>query len=226
MNNYKKWVSTLASLLLAGCQIPAAMIATGAGAMPAYEALPEPNYDASPQIIYAIDKNRFFTSENYQECSVGHVYYNDTNNNIRTPVGNALATFPGHLFVDGTSNILIFPSAPANGVGWCGNEKGCTLIMYYSLDGGRTFDRFHTWDLGSDLKKAYEKGKNFTVTLKGRWLYLNNERSADRFVFSAHDVDAGEYIKDGPKAVPHVRTPSGQDHLTCDDSIHPKEIKK
>jgi hypothetical protein len=226
MNSYKKWIGMIASLLLSGCQIPAAMIATGAGAMPAYEALPEPNYDALPQVIYAIDKNRFFTSENYQECSVGHVYYNDTNNKIKTLVGNALATFPGHLLVDGSSNILVFPTAPANGVGWCGNDKGCTLIMYYSLDGGRTFDWFHPWQLSSDLKESYEIAKSLTVTLKGKQLYVQDKESAYMFALGKGTMGASEYIKDGPKAVPHVRTPSGQDHLICDDSIHPKEIKK
>jgi len=41
MSIYVKWIGMMTSLLLAGCQIPAAMIASGAGAMPAYKALPK-----------------------------------------------------------------------------------------------------------------------------------------------------------------------------------------
>jgi hypothetical protein len=225
MNTYMKWAGMAASLLLAGCQIPAAMIATGAGAMPAYKPLPKKNYDAPPQIIYAIDKNRFFTSENYQECSYGDLYYNDTTKNIKTAV-DALAAFPGRFHIDGNPEVLVFPDSPSNGTGTCGNDRGCFLSVYYSLDGGRTFDWFHPWKLSMDLKKSYEMAKNITVTLKGRQLYLNNERSAVVYTFQDRSRNGGEYIQDGPKAVPHVRTPSGQDHITCDDSIHPKEIKK
>jgi len=80
--------------------------------------------------------------------------------------------------------------------------------------------------LSVDRKDSYDMAKDITVTLVGRKLYLNNQRSADVFTFLERTEDGGEYIKDGPKAVPHVRTPSGQDHLTCDDSSRPKEIKK
>ncbi len=227
MNNNLKRIGILISVLLAGgCQILGARIATGAGAMPAYEPLPERDYDAAPQIIYAIDNHRFFTSENYEKCSVGHVYYNDTDRKIKTPVGWALATFPGMLHLDGNLNTLVFPSAPANGIGRCGNEKGCTLQMYYSLDGGKTFDRFHTWELGSDLGEAYEKNKHITVNLQGLQLYIANQDQAYVYTLQKGIKGGAQYIEGGPKNVPHVRTPSGQDHLTCDDSIRPKEIKK
>ena len=225
MNIYVKWIGMMASLLLAGCQIPAAMIASGAGAMPAYKAPPKKYYDAPPQIIYAIDKSRFFTSENYDECSYGDVYYNDTSNNIRTAI-DALATFAGYLHIAGNSDVVVFPDSPSDGTGTCGNDRGCFFRIYYSLDRGRTFDWFDPWQLSGDRKESYEMAKNITVTLVGRKLYLNNQRSADVFTFLERTEDGGKYIEDGPKAVPHVRTPSGQDHLICDDSIHPKEIKK
>lgn len=68
MNNYLKWIGILIGVLLVGgCQILGVRIATGAGAMPAYEPLPERDYDAKPQIIYAIDNHRFFASENYEK---------------------------------------------------------------------------------------------------------------------------------------------------------------
>lgn len=226
MNNYKKWVGILMTLLLSGCQIPAAMIATGAGAMPAYEAPPRRNYDVPPQKIYAIDNSRFFSLENYSGCGGGQIYYNDTSNQIRTLLKGAISAFPGQFHIDGNSDVLVFPDSPSDGTGMCGHDRGCFLAVYYSLNGGRTFDWFHPWQLSVDRKDSYEMAKNITVTLVGRKLYLNNQRSADVFTFLERTEDGGEYIKDGPKAVPHVRTPSGQDHLTCDDSIHPKEIKK
>lgn len=225
MNIYVKWIGIMASLLLTGCQIPAAMIASGAGAMPAYKPLPKKNYDAPPQVIYAIDKNRFFPSENYRKCSYGDLYYNDTSKNIKTVV-DTVATFPGRLLIDGNADTLVFPQAASDGTGTCGNDRGCFLAIYYSLDGGRTFDWFQPWQLSGDRKKTYEMAKEITVTLVGRQLYVNNQRSADVFTLGKGTVGGGEYLKAGPKAVPQVRTPSGQDHLTCDDSIHPKEIKK
>lgn len=225
MNNYKKWVGILASLLLSGCQIPAAMIASGAGAMPAYEAPSRRNYDAPPQIVYAIDANRFFTSENYRNCSYGEVYYNDKSKNLKTLVDTS-PTFPGRFYIDGASDFLIFPDSPSDGTGWCGNDRGCFLRIYYSLDGGRTFDWFSPRRLSLDTKESYEIAKNISVTLQGLELYIADQRSAYVYTLEKGIKGGGKYIEDGPKAAPHVRTPSGQDHLTCDDSIHPKEIKK
>jgi hypothetical protein len=129
MNSYMKWAGMAASLLLAGCQIPAAMIATGAGAMPAYKPLPQKNYDVPPQVIYAIDKNRFFTSENYSKCSYGDLYYNDLSKNIKTAV-DTVATFSGRLLIDGNPDTLVFPQAPSDGTGTCGNDRGCFLAVY------------------------------------------------------------------------------------------------
>jgi hypothetical protein len=226
MNNYKKWIGMMASLLLSGCQIPAAMIATGAGAMPAYEAPPRPHYDVPSQIIYSIDNSRFFTLENYSGCGGGQIYYNDTSNHIKTLLKVAISGFPGKFHIDGNSDVLVFPDSLSAGTGLCSSDRGCFLAIYYSLDGGRSFDWFHPWKLSGDRKKSYEMAKDITVTLVGRQLYLNNQRSAVVFTFRERSEDGGEYIKDGPKAVPHVHTPSGQDHLICDDSIHPKEIKK
>jgi hypothetical protein len=225
MNSYVKWASIVSILLLAGCEIPAAMIATGAGAMPAYNALPKKNYDAPPQVIYAIDKDHFFTSENYRKCSYGDLYYNDTSKKIKTLV-DTVATFPGRLLLDGNPDIVVFPQAPSDGTGTCGNDRGCFLAVYYSLDGGRTFDWFHPWQLSGDRKKSYEIAKNLTVTLESNQLYVQDKESAYMFVLGKGTMGASRYIEGGPKNVPHVRTPSGQDHITCDDSIHPKEIKK
>jgi hypothetical protein len=225
MNSYKKWVGIWATLLLAGCQIPAAMIATSVGAMPVYQPLPKKNYDAPPQVIYTIDKNRFFTSENYQECSYGDVYYNDTSRNIKTAI-DPLATFPGRFHIDGNQDVLVFPDSPSDGAGTCGNDRGCFFRIYYSLDGGRKFDWFDPWRLSTDRKDSYEMGKNITATLQGKHLYIADQRNAYVYTLEKGIMGGGKHIEGGPKNVPHVRTPSGQDHLTCDDSIHPKEIKK
>lgn len=210
---------------MAGCQIPAAMIATGAGAMPAYESPPRPNYDAPPQVIYAIDKTRYFTSENYRKCNVGQVYYNDTSKNIKTKVG-ALASFPGHMLLEGDSNIVVFPDAPGDGVGRCGNDRGCFLKIHYSLDGGRTFDWFHPWKLSSDMKKSYETAKNLTVTLKGTELFVGDESRAVEYTFRNGAMGESKVVEGGATGVPRIRTPSGQDRITCDENIRPKGIIK
>ena len=69
-------------------------------------------------------------------------------------------------------------------------------------------------------------GKNITATLQGKRLYIADQLNAYVYALEKGIMGGGKPIEGGPKNVPHVRTPSGQDHLTCDDSIHPKEIKK
>lgn len=227
MNMYWSRISVLASLLMTGCQMPAAMIATGAGAMPAYELPPRPQYDVPAQVIYAIDKDRYFTLENYRECGGSQVYYNDTKSQIRTLVEGAISSFPGRLFLDGTPKVLVFPDSISDGTGYCGvGERGCFLSIYYSLDGGRTFDWFHPWRLGGDRKRAYEIAKNLTVTLKGTELFVGDEFRAVEYTFRNGTKGESSVVEGGPTGVPRVRTPSGQERITCDDSIRPKGIIK
>jgi hypothetical protein len=68
--------------------------------------------------------------------------------------------------------------------------------------------------------------KNIAVTLQGRQLYIADQHSAYVYALEKGIKGGGKYVEGGPKNVPHVRTPSDQDHLICDDSIPPKEIKK
>jgi hypothetical protein len=224
MNRYMKWASVLATLLLAGCQIPAAMIATSVGAMPVsrYEV---PTYDVPPQIIYTIDQNRYVTFEHYSKCDGdGIMYYNDTVNQIKTRIQYGSPAFLGRLNLDGNPTFLAFPDAPGPESGSCG-DRGCKLAINYSLDGGRTFNRFHPWSLWMDSKRSHEETKKIAVTLKGNQLYLAKENRASVIILKK-SRDGSESVQGGPAAVPSVRTPSGQDRYICDDSIRPKEVTK
>jgi hypothetical protein len=228
MNRYMKWPSVLVGLFLTGCQIPAAMIATSVGAMPVsrYEV---PKFDVPPQVIYAIDQNRYVTLENYSKCDgTGIMYYNDAGTKIRTRIQYGSPTFLGQLNLDGNPNVLAFPDAPGPTARFCG-DRGCKLAINYSLDGGRTFDRFHPWRLpsGDNMRPdvPYQETKNITVTLKGNQLYLADKTSAIVYTLKK-SLDGSESVEGGPAAVPNVRTSSGQDRFICDDSIRPKEVTK
>lgn len=190
-NYYVKWANIMACILLAGCQIPAARIATGVGAMPVYDAPPRSNYDVPPQTIYAINSNRYFTLENYSRCGGSQVYYNDTSNHIKTLLKFAISGFPGRFHIDGNSNVLVFPDSLPEGSGLCGSDRGCFLAVYYSLDGGRTFDWFHPWELSGDRKKSYEKAQSLTVTLQDKQLYVADKDSAYVFTLEKGIKGAG-----------------------------------
>lgn len=228
MNSYGKWGSVVAGLLLAGCQIPATMIATSAGAMPAARYQP-PAYDVAPQVIFSLDKNRYLTFENYSKCDGdGILYFNDTLNGIRTRIQYGSPTFLGRMNLNGDPNILAFPDAPGPAAQFCG-DRGCSLAINYSLDGGRTFDRFHPWTLpsGDNMHPdvPYQETRRIFVTLKGNQLYLAKGSRADVWTLERGNrptASLGRDLVGGIKGVPQVTTPSGQDQYVCDDSIRPK----
>lgn len=232
MINYVKWVSIFVSLLLGGCQIPEAMIATSVGAMPAVKYQP-PEYNVAPQVIFALDKNRYLTLENYSKCDGdGILYYNDTLNGIRSRVQYGSPTFLGRINLNGDPNILAFPDAPGPTARFCG-DRGCSLAINYSLDGGRTFNRFHPWRLpsGDNMHPdtPYQETRKISMTLKGNQLYLVKGNQADVWTLERENrptASMGVDVKGGIKGVPKVATLSGQDRYACDDSIRPKEITK
>lgn len=235
MLNVKNALAAIATAaVLSGCQIPAAMIAASHGGMPGHQFVP-PTHDVPPQVIYRIDNNRYLTLEHYDSCSNdGIVFYNDATKNIRTKISNYPTGFEGKILLDPAAGILAFPFATSQGKS-CG-ERGCSLGIVYSFDSGKTFMGTAPWNLRAtgnrvqDRKQytsVYDETKKMIFALKGNELYISNDRNAVRWMMDKDDsnLSDGEYLPAAKRALPQVRTPSGEDRFVCDDTIRPKPKK-
>ncbi|WP_346656240.1 T6SS immunity protein Tli3 family protein [Paraburkholderia phenoliruptrix] len=188
-------------------------------------------YDSPPQVIYRIDDHRFVTLERYRDCYHGETYYNDTKLAVRSYLGRgAVEDFQGRLInADPTGRNLAFPTAMPPGA-FCGNgERGCNLGLLYSTDGGRTFRGMVYFEHSFN---PYVDTKAYTVVADGSRVYVSEARQSKAYVVSYPLVPGYAYT--GKDALPDgyeikfdttvpsgLRTPSGQDHITCDASIKP-----
>ncbi|TCS36676.1 hypothetical protein EDC30_106219 [Paucimonas lemoignei] len=208
---------------LLGCQIPGTMIATSIGAMPGEQHVPK-DYPTPPQRVYSIDENRFFTFEKYESCiGNGRVFYNDTKQNIRTEITDfALGGYAGKFHhASSTDKLIVFPKAPAPNEGTC--RKSCSLMIYYSTDGGRTFKNFHPWSLSGTYRKAHEETKAMAVTVAEKELFVTDGIQTSSWKFESAREPDFRRVQSGPSGIPIVPTPSGQDHITCNNSIRAKK---
>ncbi|OXI31602.1 hypothetical protein CFB89_19445 [Burkholderia sp. AU16741] len=193
-------------------------------------------YDSPPQVIYRIDDHRFVTLERYRDCYHGETFYNDTKTSIRRKLGRGtVENFQGRIInADPTGMNLVFPSAVAPYT-VCG-DRGCNPVMAYSTDGGNTF---HGMVYARHIYKPFEDSKRFTVAATKDKLFVAQVDYGDE--------DGDPYVKEYPllpnidlsKPYPagvrsstflaskrpglfsKLRTPSGQDRITCDSSIKP-----
>ncbi|MGC3025609.1 T6SS immunity protein Tli3 family protein [Burkholderia sp. DN3021] len=198
-------------------------------------ALKELPYDSPPQVIYRIDEHRFVTLERYRDCYHGESYYNDARAGIRKFLGRGLfENFQGRIVnADPTGKNIVFPLAYPDGL-ICGNgEKGCVVPFWYSTDGGIIFATKVYMDHSFN---AFEDSKDYSVFVTKDRLYVAN-RSADDDAYVVEypmmpGIDlSGPYppgVKGGsfaaskrPGIFSKLRTPSGQDRITCDASIKP-----
>lgn len=216
----------LATLLLSGCGLTAPIV-VGTGAMPVTK---RPTYDVPSQVIYRIDEKRFFTIENYEDCSTGgDVYYHDERAKLKTKISpQGVGIWPGKFSIEPTDTHVVLP-----GYG-CGN-KGCYLSINFSTDGGKSFDRFYSWHFGfphmqSDPEQRDEP-KQTSVVVKRNMIYVAGKQSwVEEYRFEPGMTDTAvmnseykEYEK-RLKVSPAAKTPSGQDRFICDTSIRPKNL--
>jgi hypothetical protein len=185
-------------------------------------------YDSPAQVIYRIDDHRFVTLEHYRDCNHGDTYYNDTRLGIRQKLGRgSIENFQGTLInADPTGTNLVFPSSgPPHMV--CG-DRGCNVALLYSTDGGRTFH-------GMKYMNSFDPfgdSKDYTIAVTRDAVYVEETRQYGSYVV-AYPLIPG-FVYDGRHGLPGearimfgttmpsgLRTPSGQDHLTCDASIRP-----
>ena len=206
-------------VLLSGCGY-GEIIAVGAGAMPVYK---RPTYDSPPQTIYRIDAQRYFTIENYEDCSKGgDVYYHDMRIALKTKVDSSgMGIWPGIYRIDPDDTHIAIPSYG------CG-DKGCYLGIRYSVDSGKTFNSFPT---GWRFDSLEEMKLSRILATKNAIYALDNEISIHRWTFDPGM--RGDEVENSfrshnknPFPVPAVKTPSGQERFHCDTTIKPKNLPK
>ncbi|WP_438392465.1 T6SS immunity protein Tli3 family protein [Caballeronia sp. DA-9] len=224
----------IAAIPLAGCRTdyedmtPAQRVAySHVGSTYSYK----PDPDAPVQVTYRIDDHRFVSLENYDKC-YGDNYYNDTRLGIHQKVWTGSPTdYRGRVVVDDPSGLnIVLPTAENT---TCG-DRGCTNSLAYSTDSGRTFKWLDYKQYSSHPSEDSEKYK-IAVTANALYIVkadaVNLEHSKGAYVrkgplypmvdLTNLDERKGRW-ETGDEAPPFpvgLRTPSGQDHFTCDASI-------
>ena len=101
----------------------------------------QPEVYGPPQIIYRIDKDRYFTLEEYTRCENGKTFYNNKAKGIHKQISPSSGyLFKGRLFWLSTrDDYLAFPlTANDNKAACMGSDKGCLNIVAVTTDGGKT----------------------------------------------------------------------------------------
>ncbi|HIC7212280.1 T6SS immunity protein Tli3 family protein [Burkholderia stabilis] len=190
-------------------------------------------YDSPPQIIYRIDDHRFVTLENYRDCNYGQAYYNDTHAGIKTGLGRAsVEDYQGRLInADLTGRNLAFPSGAPPHLGT--SDHGVDVGLLYSTDGGRSFAAMVYMKNSFD---PFEDSKNYSVFVTEDKLYVAKKwGDDDAYVVVSPMVPGIDLNRPYPPGVrggsfaaskrpgvfSKLRTPSGQDRITCDASLKP-----
>ncbi|MCA8017089.1 T6SS immunity protein Tli3 family protein [Burkholderia metallica] len=197
--------------------------------------LKELPYDSPPQVIYRIDDHRFVTLERYRDCYHGESCYNDTRAGIRKYLGRGhFENFQGRIInADPAGMNIVLPLAyPPRA--FCGNgEKGCVVPFWYSTNGGKTFA---TTVYMEHSFNSFEDSKNYSMFVTEDKLYVAKKwGDDDAYVIVSPmvpGIDLGRPYPPGvkggsfaaskrPGIFSKLRTPSGQDRITCDASIKP-----
>jgi hypothetical protein len=189
-------------------------------------------YDSPSQIIYRIDDHRFVTLENYRDCYHGETFYNDTKTKIRKRIGIGLfEDFQGRIInADPTGINIVLPLALPPHIS-CG-DRGCTVPMLYSTDGG---ENFHLLMYMKHSSNPFKYSKNYTVIATRDAMFVANKLqetseyvSVTRyplvpgFIYGAgKELPSGFRVEYGATLPTNVSTPSGQDRITCDASLKP-----
>jgi hypothetical protein len=189
-------------------------------------------YDSPPQVIYRMDDHRFVTLEHYLDCNHGDTFYNDTEKNIRRRIGRGrFENFQGKVInADPSGSNLAFPLAyPPHLV--CG-DRGCTVLLRYSTDGGETFNSLPYMPPSFN---PYRDSKDYVISVSKDAIYITRKlgdtidrTSTDKypltpgFVYSPKQKSPdGKHVEFDVSAPVGLTTPSGQDRISCDPSIKP-----
>lgn len=189
----------------------------------------------SPQVIYRIDKDRYFTLEEYTSCENGKTFYNNKAKGIHTQISPSSGyLFKGRLFWLSTrDDYLAFPMTRNENKAACiGSDKGCLNLISVTTDGGETLrslpygnytqdpngttENYDMLVTNDSIYLIYYRGKNRSYPVINRWDF--NERNASRVTSSEHEYDLfkpGESVPIGGfYKIDLSRFNSGNENLT------------
>ena len=219
-----------AALVLSGCAYPPTHI-------------PEKvrNFDVPPQVIYRIDDHRFITLENYRDCRHGTTYYNDVRQGIRTKLGtDSVENYQGRLInADPTGRNIVIPSSepPRRSC----PDRGCNIAFIYSTDEGRSF-RSGGYYIRNTWKPFLDSAQYIVAATSDR-IYIAEKfsKSIDNYRVRQYPLVPGIDLRkpfppgvegdrflasQRPDYLKGLHTPSGQEYVSCDDSIRPANVSK
>ncbi|WP_342753961.1 hypothetical protein AAGQ96_15135 [Pantoea sp. MBD-2R] len=195
----------------------------------------QPEVYGPPQIIYRIDKDRYFTLEEYTRCENGKTFYNNKAKGIHTQISPSSGyLFKGRLFWLSTrDDYLAFPLTANNNKAACmGSDKGCLNIIFVTTDGGKKM-RSVTYGSNTQDPNGDTKDYDMLVTDEGFYLinYWNGRRtptngSVDKWTFNPATKDSNPaypgvtgpvYLKDFEMDVSKVI----QEKMQCDRKLEP-----
>jgi hypothetical protein len=176
--------------------------------------------DYPEHFVYRIDDHRYITIQGNDHCD-GMIYYHDTRLGIRTEVATTGLTLGGGTF-DGyyaiNSDYIAIPALKFS------QMSGVMLYIYYSHDGGRTFNRVLVGAEGGtsdviilDGKTLYFASVDEEASSSVRWAYVYDvSRDIDTREGQQEAIgpDDGRYI-DAHLVPLKVNSPSGVTRWTC-----------
>lgn len=183
--------------------------------------------DVEPQVVYRIDEHRFFTLENYMDCSYGgFVYYNDTNKKIKVFAGpeggdkdpqdeysisqpNGVMTFKSKFIYAANDNIIAYPGRNVS-------------YKYGFLNNFIVFENITEPSKKSEYKVIGSSSDTITITDNAIYTQASNEKDT-----------YGEYSpqkkSDRPRWVDasdvHFKRVSQDDQFHCNNNIKPRHVK-
>ncbi|WP_029686231.1 T6SS immunity protein Tli3 family protein [Tatumella saanichensis] len=131
-----------------------------------------PEVYGPPQIIYRIDKDRYFTLEEYTRCENGKTFYNNKAKGIHTLIASSSGyLFKGRLFwLSSRDDYLAFPITANNNKAVCkGSDKGCLNVISVTTNGGKTL-RSVTYGSYTHDPNGRTKGYDMLVTDDGFYM--------------------------------------------------------
>ncbi|WP_198293983.1 hypothetical protein [Burkholderia ubonensis] len=230
MNRYfSRAVSALGLTLLTACTVLIPPGIPSGMTNPAARGTPISSYPE--RLVYRIDDHRYITIQGNRNC-VGMIWYYDTRLGVRTDVaatGLTLGSGAFHGYYAINSEYVVIPAIVFS------QMSGPLLYIYYSRDGGRTFNSF-LWGGDSADKNV--------VVLNGRDLYVGRRSGAPKGMRGAlylayrydlsRDISVGddrlvvnsEEARIDPRQVPlSIRSPSGVTEWTCEVSVDTRSIR-
>ena len=186
----------------------------------------QPEVFGPPQVIYRIDKDRYFTLEEYTRCENGKTFYNNKAKGIHTQIAPSSGyLFKGRLFWLSTrDDYLAFPLTANNNKAACmGSDKGCLNIVSVTTDGGKTM-RSVTYGSNTHDPNGNTKDYDMLVTNDGFYMikYWYGHRSSTNG--SVNKWTFNPATKDSNPAYPGVTGPVYQKELPMVDISKVKQI--